>query len=277
VPEGFYVLTKRFSSKEEKRRIVAALYDPADVAAGPVAIENHLNYFHHEGSGLDLTLARGLLAYLNSTLADLYFRQFSGHTQVNAGDLRSLRYPSHDQLARLGEAVDGRAMSQESLDEIINKELFALTDGEHQTDPVRVRQRVEEAVEILRSLGLPSAQLNERSGLTLLALLDLHPDQSWSEASDPLCGITPMMDYFRDHYGKTYAPNTRETVRRQTVHQFLDAGLIVINPDKPDRPTNSPKAVYQIEASALELVRTYGTAAWTSWRGCSRDLCRSCT
>lgn len=71
-----------------------------------------------------------------------------------------------------------------------------------------------------------------------------------------------MLDYFRERYGKTYAPNTREIVRRQTVHQFLDAGLIVINPDEPDRPANSPKAVYQIESSALDLIRTYGSLNW---------------
>jgi hypothetical protein len=140
--------------------------------------------------------------------------------------------------------------------------LFAVAGGAETSDPVRVRQRVDEAVSILRSLGLPRAQLNERSGLTLLALLDLRLDDPWSASSDPLRGITPMMDYFCDHYGKTYAPNTRETVRRQTVHQFLDAGLVVINPDKPERPTNSPKAVYRIEPSTLELLRTYGTPEW---------------
>ena len=75
-------------------------------------------------------------------------------------------------------------------------------------------------------------------------------------------GITPMMDFFKAHYGKEYAPNTRETVRRQTVHQFLDAGIVVINPDDPSRPTNSPYAVYRIEAGLLKLLRTYGTADW---------------
>jgi adenine-specific DNA-methyltransferase len=98
--------------------------------------------------------------------------------------------------------------------------------------------------------------------MTLLALLALKPGAPWKEADAPLCGITPMMDFFRDHYGKVYKPNTRETVRRQTVHQFLDAGLIVANPDKPDRPVNSPHAVYQIEASALKLLRAYGTKTW---------------
>ena len=260
VPEGLYLLTKRFSAKEEKRRIVAALYDPAEVATGPVGFENHLNYFHCNGSGLDRELALGLRAYLNSTLVDLYFRQFSGHTQVNAGDLRRLRYPSADQLRRLAGRLGHVDLSQEELDAVIDEELFALAKEEG--DPVRVSQRVDEAVAILKILGLPRAQLNERSGLTLLALVNLRPTDSWATAAGPLRGITPMMDYFRDHYGKTYAPNTRETVRRQTVHQFLDAGLIVINPDDPKRATNSPRAVYQIESSALELLRTYGSPEW---------------
>jgi hypothetical protein len=75
-------------------------------------------------------------------------------------------------------------------------------------------------------------------------------------------GITPMMDFFAEHYAKKYAPNTRETVRRQTVHQFVQAALIVPNPDKPSRPTNSPKAVYQIEASVLKLLREFGKPGW---------------
>lgn len=117
---------------------------------------------------------------------------------------------------------------------------------------------------ILAELGLPRQQLNERSALTLLALLALKPEQSWKVAGNPLMGITPMMDFFHEHYGKKYAPNTRETVRRQTVHQFLQASLIVANPDKPERPTNSPKAVYQIEPSALKLLRSFGSREWNN-------------
>jgi hypothetical protein len=75
-------------------------------------------------------------------------------------------------------------------------------------------------------------------------------------------GITPIMDFCRDHYGRQYAPNTRETFRRQTMHQFVDAGLVVPNPDDPSRPVNSPKFCYQIEPTALELLRTFGTPAW---------------
>ena len=63
-------------------------------------------------------------------------------------------------------------------------------------------------------------------------------------------------------YGKEYAPNTRETFRRQTMHQFVDAGIALYNPDEPARPVNSPKAVYQIAPEALSLVQTFGTQAW---------------
>jgi hypothetical protein len=75
-------------------------------------------------------------------------------------------------------------------------------------------------------------------------------------------GITPIMDFCRDYYGREYAPNTRETFRRQTMHQFVDAGLALSNPDDPSRAVNSPKFCYQIEPSALELLRTFGTNAW---------------
>lgn len=122
--------------------------------------------------------------------------------------------------------------------------------------------KVEEALAALKALGYPRQQQNERSALTLLALLNLTPDKSWAEAENPLRGITPMMEFFAAHYGKVYAPNSRETVRRQTVHQFLSAGLIVANPDAMYRAVNSGKSVYQIESSALELLRTYGTPEW---------------
>lgn len=89
---------------------------------------------------------------------------------------------------------------------------------------------VEAAVDILRQLGFPRAQLNERSGLALLAILDLTPEKAWKAASDPLMGITPIMDWVADHYGKKYKPNTRETVRRQTMHQFMQAGHAVGEP-----------------------------------------------
>lgn len=101
-----------------------------------------------------------------------------------------------------------------------------------------------EATAILVSLGLPCAQQNERSALCLLALLNLTPDKPWSMAEAPLIGITPIMNWAREHYQREYAPNTRETFRRQTIHQFMAAGIALYNPDEQDRPVNSPKTVY---------------------------------
>ncbi len=124
------------------------------------------------------------------------------------------------------------------------------------------RENINDALRILELLGLPRAQRNERSALCLLALLDLKPGTAWADAGNPLIGITPMMDFSRGNYDKDYAPNTRETFRRQTMHQFIDAGIALYNPDKPDRPVNSPKAVYQIVPEALALLKKYGTPAF---------------
>ncbi len=120
-------------------------------------------------------------------------------------------------------------------------------------------KRIEEALSILIDLGMPRAQRNDRSALCLLAILNLTPDKSWSDAKNPLIGITPIMDWARKHYDKDYAPNTRETVRRQTMHQFIQGAIALYNPDKPDRPVNSPHAVYQIEPNCLQVVRAFGT------------------
>jgi type II restriction enzyme len=126
----------------------------------------------------------------------------------------------------------------------------------------KIEQRIQEALEILKALGLPRQQQNERSALTLLSLLSLKPGDPWDKAGNPLMGITPMMEFFAAHYKKQYAPNTRETVRRHSVHQFIQAALVVPNPDKSSRPTNSPNAVYQIEPSVLKLLHEFGKTSW---------------
>lgn len=258
VPSGYYVLVKRFSSKEEKRRIVAAVYDPTRIDAAVVGFENHLNYYHQNGKGLPVDLAKGLAAFLNSSLVDWYFRQFSGHTQVNATDLRSLKYPDTATLQRLGAKIGEVFPEQKNLDTLVFEEL-----GMSETNnPFSAKQKIQEALEILRAIGVPKAQQNERSALTLLTLLDLKPDDAWSDATSPLRGVTQMMDYFFEHYGVRYAPNTRETVRRQTIHQFWQLGIVVPNPDQPDRPVNSPRYCYQISGDMLRLARHYGSDSW---------------
>ncbi len=258
VETGVYVLVKRFSAKEERRRVTAAVFEPVSVEGDKVGFENHLNYFHAGGKGIEIDLARGLALYLNSGFVDAYFRQFNGHTQVNAGDLRYLKYPTREELENLGrEVCDENFPAQDEIDSLINRYLFPMNQTEF--DPIAAKKRIEEAVSILKSLGFPAAQQNERSALTLLALLDMRAETAWREAAAPLRGVTQMMDFFAETYGKQYKPNTRESVRRQTIHQFLEAGMILINPDEPTRPINSGKTVYQIEPAALELLRAFGS------------------
>lgn len=122
--------------------------------------------------------------------------------------------------------------------------------------------QINNALEILKQIGLPSLQLNRRSALTLLALINLKPNEDWNMASNPLVGITPIIEFIKEYYEIIYAPNSRESIRRQTIYQFLAAGIITLNPDNPNRATNSGKTVYQIDTSTLGLLQTFKTENW---------------
>lgn len=121
-----------------------------------------------------------------------------------------------------------------------------------------IQDRIIEAQEVLEALGFDRERTNERSALTLLALLGLKPDSSWLEAAPSRLTTREIMDWMRDEYAKDYAANSRETVRRFTLHQFIDALLVELNPDDPQRPVNSPKSCYQVHPRAYEVVRQYG-------------------
>lgn len=273
VHQGSYVITRRFSSKEERRRIVATLYEshlPGDL----IGFDNGLNVFHIKKVGMESSVAKGLFVYLNCTLLDKYYRMFGGHTQVNATDLRNINYPSIESLQRIGRNVGSANLSQKQIDELIKEEIYHMSG--HVSDPLTAQQKIEQALSILVLLGLPRAQQNERSALTLLALLNLKPDGAWTDIERPLKGVTPIMDWCRDIYGKEYAPNTRETFRRQTLHQFVDGGLCLYNPDQPDRAVNSPHACYQIASEVYDVLLSFGTGEWaeqvSQWLSVSKTL-----
>jgi adenine-specific DNA-methyltransferase len=128
LPRGDYVLVKRFSSNEEKRRIVAGFCDSNTLRTTWVGFENSVNYYHQNGKGLDPDLAKGLTLFLNSTIVDSFFRQFNGHTQVNATDLRNLRYPDLAQLKSLANCTPEIFLEQKDVDNIIENELFDLSN-----------------------------------------------------------------------------------------------------------------------------------------------------
>jgi hypothetical protein len=128
-------------------------------------------------------------------------------------------------------------------------------------------KRIGEAIGILTQLGLPREQLNERTAICLLALLDLKVDSSWSKATNPRLGIRAILDFARNVFGRNYAENTRETVRDESIKPMLAAGLLLHNPDQPDRAVNSPKNCYQIDEHALALLRCYGSKHWKTKLG----------
>jgi hypothetical protein len=121
-PMGCYCVVRRFSSKEEKRRIVASVVHPASFpGVEMLGFENHLNVFHEQKKGLPEALARGLSIYLNSTAVDKYFRRFNGHTQVNATDLKLIKYPNRKALMLLGEKAKTLPNDQQAIDKLVKE------------------------------------------------------------------------------------------------------------------------------------------------------------
>lgn len=124
---------------------------------------------------------------------------------------------------------------------------------------------VEEAQRILQALGMPPAQQNPMAGMTLLALCGMRPGSSWSEAVRRRCTVTKgIMDYLKEHFDIQYAANTRETFRRQVLHQFVQGNIAEYNPFEPGLPTNSPRAHYAVTPAFLRLIRCHGTEDWES-------------
>jgi len=117
---GFYVIVRRFSAKEEKRRIVANVINPNEIDKEWIGFDNCWNVFHINKHGFDYETAMGLACFLNSTVLDDYFRIFSGHTQVNATDLRNMKYPSLENLRILGNKYEVE-MSQEQIDKLVEE------------------------------------------------------------------------------------------------------------------------------------------------------------
>lgn len=120
-----------------------------------------------------------------------------------------------------------------------------------------------ESQEILKTLGLPQPQCNEMAALTFLAICNIKENDTWQDATNSSLGVTKgIMTFVNENYNKNYAPNTRETFRRQVLHQFVQARVINYNPDQPDLPVNSPRVHYGLTKEVLDVVKAYGTENW---------------
>jgi BsuBI/PstI restriction endonuclease domain/BsuBI/PstI restriction endonuclease HTH domain len=124
------------------------------------------------------------------------------------------------------------------------------------------QKRVQQALNVIKSLDLPKEQHNDRTAICLLALLNLSAKSAWSAASNPLVGIRAVLDFARTQMDIDYAENTRESIRKYSIKALVSAGIVLHNPDDPTRSVNSSKNCYQIESAALVLLKQYGTTGW---------------
>ncbi len=268
IPGANYVLLRRFSAKEEARRLVAGPLLADKYNFSQIGVENHLNYIYRKQGILTPDETVGLSAMLNSSIFDRYFRIVNGNTQVNAAELRALPLPPFELIKQIGREILRKDQSNSSADlEVV---VFnALREaGYLPSDFPLIREtrimmgKIQEAQEALKALGLPPNQQNEISALTLLVLAQLSEETPWSKAKQQSLRIHDILLEIKNRYGREYAENTRETIRRQVIHQFEQAGLVTRNPDDPVLPTNSPRTHYALTPLALKTIRTYNSDKW---------------
>ena len=123
LPVKNYVLLKRFTSKEQRRRLDAAVLKQSEFPHESVGIENHVNYIHKPKGSLSVGEAFGIAALLNTGLIDNYFRSLNGHTQVNATEIRNLPLPDLSVIKKIGEVVSKAKDLPANLDEMIGSQL----------------------------------------------------------------------------------------------------------------------------------------------------------
>lgn len=134
------------------------------------------------------------------------------------------------------------------------------------------QEKLDQAKSLLVELGLPDAQCNDRSAWVFLALANVRPADNWSDAAAPLLSTFSMMEFIRQEYGKDYAANTRETIRRQTLHQFDQAQLVERNRDDPSRATNSKYNNYSLNQPILDILAEYPNGNWAQNVQAYKDL-----
>lgn len=242
-----YLFVKRFSSKEEKRRLQCGRYFSSDFPGySHISTDNKLNFIEGVKDEMPIDIVNGLYAVLNSTFYDAYYRILNGSTQVNSTELNSIPFPTYNQILRLGqELFRGNDFSVKSCDKLI-KELF------------HVMSKIEEARFFLESIGMPKSQQTDLCCYSLLALAQITPEKPWEEASNEWIRIHDIIQFTATNYDLYYAENSRETFRKQAIHHFRNAALIEDN----GRATNSPHYKYRITSEALHLIQQIGLSSW---------------
>jgi adenine-specific DNA-methyltransferase len=137
VPNENMVIMRRFSPKEDERRVVAAPYTAGLLTGAVIGLENHTNYIYRPGGTMSEEETIGLTAYLNSRVVDIYLRNVAGNTQINATDLRRLPLPSLNIIRNIGQRASG--LSLDEIDGLVEAEL--LNPGEERQAGILRRER----------------------------------------------------------------------------------------------------------------------------------------
>jgi adenine-specific DNA-methyltransferase len=277
VPRSNYALLRRFSAKEDRRRLISAPFIGEQFGFEQIGFENHLNVIYKKKGMLTIHQTLGLSAFLNSAVVDRYFRIVNGNTQVNAGEIRTLPLPPIEVIAEIGKKVEHVDIpTPEQVDKIIFSTLWQtklLAEEFPMIQETRITMgKIEEAQEILESLGLPSAQQNEVSALTLLALAQVSEKTAWKASSNPSLRVHDILIEIKQRYGRQYAENSRETIRRKVLRQLEQAGIVIRNADDPTRPTNSGLNNYMLSELALDTIRAYGSSSWNKKQKAFLDI-----
>ncbi|MBR4898444.1 MAG: Eco57I restriction-modification methylase domain-containing protein [Prevotella sp.] len=113
-----YLFVKRFTSKEEKRRLQCGIYLKADHSEYKyISTQNKINYIKCDTP----ELAYGLYVLLNSTLYDAYYRILNGSTQVNSTEINLMPVPSKESIRQMGRELIGMELTEQNCDNIVDK------------------------------------------------------------------------------------------------------------------------------------------------------------
>ena len=118
--------------------------------------------------------------------------------------------------------------------------------------------KINEARELLKMLGMPKTQQADICCYVLLAMAGIKPDTLWKDAGNEWIRIHDIIQFANTYYGSTYAENSRETFRKQALHHFRNAALVEDN----GKATNSPNYRYRLTEETLQMVRTFQTSEW---------------
>ena len=241
-----YLFVKRFTSKEENRRLQAGIYLSQNFPEYDfISTQNKLNFIDCiDGSALPLNTVYGLYVVFNSSRYDAFYRILNGSTQVNASEINAMPIPALKKINEWGDQLLASGdLSTESCDRIMEANLM---------------KNVEDARNILSLIGMPKAQQSDLCCYSLLALAGLGPNSQWENATENWLRIHDIIEFTKVNYDVVYAENSRETFRKQAMHHFRNAAIIEDN----GKPTNSPHYRYRLTWETLKLIQSYQSASW---------------